>query len=164
MPTPPRLTVATDGSCLGNPGPGGWAWAESSTRWAAGAHANTTNNLMELRAVYEALRHLPPDQPLLIQADSQYTINALTKWIHGWRRRGWQTAGRKPVKNQAAIVSIDELLTGRDVRWEYVPGHAGHPLNEFVDLRARAAATAVRDGGPVDCGPLGPSDASASAS
>lgn len=154
MPTPPRLTVATDGSCLGNPGPGGWAWAVSSTRWAAGAHANTTNNLMELRAVYEMLRYLPAEQPLLIQADSQYTINALTKWIHGWRRRNWQTTDRKPVKNQAAIVSIDELLAGRDVQWEYVRGHAGHPLNEFVDLRARAAATAVRDGTPIDRGPL----------
>jgi ribonuclease HI len=111
---------------------------------------------MELRAIYEALRHYPPDQPLLILADSQYSINACTKWIHGWRRRGWQTADRKPVKNQAAIIAIDELLTGRDVRWEYVKGHAGHPLNELVDGKARDAATASQNGAPVDQGPLAP--------
>jgi len=109
---------------------------------------------MELRAIYEALRHYPPEQPLLIQADSQYSINACTKWIHGWRRRGWRTADGKPVKNQQAIRQIDELLAHRDVTWEYVRGHAGHPLNELVDRKAREAATAVKLGQPVDQGPV----------
>ena len=150
---PDRLVVATDGSCLGNPGPGGWAWAVDERRWAAGAHPRTTNNLMELRAVYEALNAADPAQPLLIQADSQYVINIFTKWIDVWRRRGWVNAERKPVANREAIEQIAALLAGRDVQWEHVRGHAGHPLNEFVDLRARAAATAVRDGRLIATGP-----------
>jgi len=150
---PERLTIATDGSCLGNPGPGGWAWAVDDRRWAAGANSHTTNNLMELRALYEALTAVDPARPLLIQADSQYVINIFTKWIDGWRRRGWVNSEKKPVANRAQIEGTAERLAGRDVAWEYVRGHAGHPLNEFVDLKARTAATAMRDGTPVPGGP-----------
>ncbi len=150
---PERLAIATDGSCLGNPGPGGWAWAVDENHWAAGANQHTTNNLMELRALHEALAATDPTQPLLIQADSQYVINIFTKWIDGWRRRGWVNSERKPVANREAIEQTAALLAGRDVRWEYVRGHAGHPLNELVDLHARAAATAMRDGQPVPTGP-----------
>lgn len=148
-----RIPVATDGSCLGNPGPGGWAWAVSEDEWGAGGNSHTTNNLMELRALYEALRAFPPQTPLLILADSQYVIRIFTEWIDGWRSRGWRTGDKKPVSNRPNIELVAGLLAGRDVEWEHVKGHAGHDLNELVDLRARAAATAIREGRPVDAGP-----------
>jgi len=148
-----RVTVATDGSCLGNPGPGGWAWATGEGEWGAGANSRTTNNLMELRALYEALRAFPPEVPLLIQADSQYVIRIFTEWVDGWIARGWRTADKKPVGNRPNIELIVPLLHERDVEWEHVRGHTGHNLNELVDKRARAAATAIRDGLPVDSGP-----------
>ncbi|MFT4283456.1 MAG: ribonuclease H [Protaetiibacter sp.] len=140
-----RLVVATDGSCLGNPGPGGWAWAVDEHVWAAGSNSHTTNNLMELRAVYEALSAIPREIPLLIQADSQYVINVFEKWLPAWRENGWRTSGRKPVASRPNIELIATELDGRDVLWEHVYGHRGHPMNEFVDRRARAAAEAVRD-------------------
>ncbi len=149
-----RLVIATDGSCLSNPGgAGGWACATSPTSWLAGAHASTTNNKMELRAIYEALAATPIDQPVLIETDSQYAIKALTEWMPGWKRNGWLNSAKKPVANKSAILEIDRLLQGRDVRWQYVKGHAGHVLNEVCDLRAGAAAAAIRDGLPVETGP-----------
>lgn len=135
-----RTVVATDGSCLRNPGPGGWAWASEDGRSNAGGHAGTTNNLMELRAVYEALGAYPPEVPLLIQADSMYVINIFTRWLPGWVSKGWKTAGKTPVANRQAIEMIVDRLQGRDVEWEHVKGHAGHPLNEKVDTLARAQA------------------------
>lgn len=149
-----RLVIATDGSCLSNPGgAGGWAWATSPTSWQAGAHPSTTNNLMEMRAVYEALLATPPDLPLLIETDSQYTIKSLTEWLPGWKRNGWLNSAKKPVANKSAIMEIDRLRQGRDVVFQHVKGHAGHVLNEVCDLRAGAAAAAIRDGLPVECGP-----------
>jgi ribonuclease HI len=153
MPEADRLTVAADGSCLGNPGPGGWACATSPQTWRAGGHPGTTNNLMELRAVFEALSAIPAERPLLIETDSQYVIRAFTQWLEGWKRNGWRTSAKKPVANQSAILEVDRLLQGRDVKWQYVKGHAGHVLNEVCDVRARDAATAVRDGKSVDPGP-----------
>jgi len=143
---PQRTVVATDGSCLTNPGPGGWAWACEDGRNGSGGHAGTTNNLMELRAVYELLGAFAPATPLLIQADSMYVINIFTRWLPGWRARGWLTAAKKPVLNRDAIELIAERLEGRDVRWEHVKGHSGHPLNETVDTLARTAAERIRDG------------------
>lgn len=142
--TRPRTVVATDGSCLGNPGPGGWAWASADGRSGSGGHAGTTNNLMELRAVYEALRAHDRKEPLLIQADSMYAINVFTEWLPGWIARGWRTASKKPVHNRQAIEMIAAELATRDVRWEHVKGHAGHALNEKVDALARREATAVQ--------------------
>lgn len=148
------LVVATDGSCLVNPdGPGGWAWATSPQQWRAGGHPATTNNKMELRAVFEALSATPAGGPLLIETDSVYVINALTVWLAGWMRNGWRTAAKQPVKNKDAILAVERLLRGRDVRWRHVKGHAGHLLNEVCDLRAGAAAAATRDGVPVEVGP-----------
>jgi ribonuclease HI len=141
-----RVVVATDGSCLTNPGPGGWAWACEDGRHGSGGHAGTTNNLMELRAVYELLGAYPPETPLLIQADSMYVINIFTRWLKGWRAKGWQTSAKKPVLNREAIELIAQRLEGRDVRWEHVKGHSGHPLNERVDTLARTAAERIRDG------------------
>ncbi len=140
-----RLVVATDGSCLRNPGPGGWAWAAADGRHDSGGHAGTTNNLMELRAVYEVLGAFDTTTPLLIQADSMYVINIFTRWLPGWRARGWLTASKQPVSNREAIEMIAERLQGRDIGWEHVKGHSGHPLNEQVDTLARDAATAIRD-------------------
>ena len=140
-----RVVLATDGSCLRNPGPGGWAWATEDGRQGSGGHADTTNNLMELRAVYEALGAFPSDTPLLIQADSMYVINIFTRWLTGWQAKGWKTAAKKPVLNREAIQMIAERLDGRDVRWEHVKGHSGHPLNELVDTLARTAAEQIRD-------------------
>lgn len=150
-----RLVIATDGSCLGNPGPGGWAWAADGSNWAAGGESITTNNLMEMRAIYEALRGIKAEVPLLIQADSQYAIRALSEWLPGWVQRGWRTADGKQVRNRRAIELTAALMEGRDLRWEHVRGHAGHALNEFVDKQARAAATAIKVGTPIDVGPRG---------
>lgn len=102
-----------------------------------------TNNLMELRAVYEALRAHDPRVPLLIQADSMYVINAFTQWLPNWVANGWRTAAKKPVKNRQCLELIAAELETRDVEWEHVKGHAGHPLNEKVDSLARHAATQV---------------------
>lgn len=138
-----RVTVATDGSCLGNPGPGGWAWARLDGRHDSGGVPDTTNNLMELRAVYEALRAHHPSVPLLIQADSMYVINVFTQWLPKWVANGWKTASKKPVQNRRGIEMIAAELEVRDVRWEHVKGHAGHAMNERVDSLARSAATRI---------------------
>jgi ribonuclease HI len=150
-----QLVVATDGSCLGNPGPGGWAWAVTADCWAAGGHRETTNNLMELRAVFEALGVLPASRALVIETDSEYVINIFTKWLDGWVERRWRTANRKPVQNVSAIQQVQSRLIGRKVTWRHVKGHSGHVLNEVADRRARAAAAAVRDGRRLDAGPPG---------
>jgi len=144
-----RLVVATDGSCLGNPGPGGWCWAVDQNVWGAGGNSQTTNNLMELRAVYEALSAIPHSVPLLIQADSQYVIGIFESWLEGWRANGWRTSSRKPVSSRTNIEMIADRLEGRDVKWEHVYGHTGHPLNEFVDAHAREAAQAMKDRRPI---------------
>lgn len=160
-----RLVVATDGSALSNPGPAGWAWAATAPGggtpqvWAAGPLGTNTNNVAELTALRELLRAVPASVPLEVRADSQYVINCVTEWIHGWRRRGWKTAAGAPVKNRDLIVEIDALLAGRDVVFRWVKAHqarGGDPLNEFVDEAARAAATSVRAGttpGPAVLGP-----------
>jgi ribonuclease HI len=108
---------------------------------------------MELTAVLEVLQSVPADRPLVIKADSVYTIDACTKWIHGWRKRGWKTAQRTPVKNREIIEAIDAELSGRTVTFEWVKGHAGHDLNEAADERCRSAAEATKHGTPVDAGP-----------
>jgi len=146
------VVIACDGSCLGNPGPGGWSWAVSDLCWAAGGQARTTNNLMELRAAYEALSATPSDRPLVIETDSEYVINVFSLWLPGWKLRGWLTAARKPVMNRPAIEKVESRLHGREVTWRHVKGHAGHKLNEIVDQHAREAATATRDGLRVDSG------------
>lgn|SRR5574337_647507 len=92
-----RLILTADGSCIGNPGPGGWAWVLDEDCWAAGAHHRTTNNLMELRAIYEALHAVPADVPLLLQTDGRYVIQVFTEWVEKWRAAGWVTAAKKPV-------------------------------------------------------------------
>lgn len=108
---------------------------------------------MELRAVFEVLVAFPPDVRLHIQIDSQYVMNIFTIWLPTWRANNWRTANKKPVANRVAVERTAERLEGRDVKWEHVRGHAGHPLNELADKAAHAAATAVRTGQSVASGP-----------
>ena len=148
------IIAAADGSSLANPGPSGWAWYIDDDRWAAGGWAHGTNNMGELMAVLDLLRQTADDpQELSILCDSQYVINALTKWLPGWKRKGWRKADGNPVLNVELLKDLDGALRGRKVAFEWVKGHAGHALNEAADARARAAATAYRDGTPVDRGP-----------
>ncbi|CAI9407255.1 ribonuclease HI family protein [Aestuariimicrobium sp. T2.26MG-19.2B] len=148
------ITAAADGSSLSNPGPAGWAWYIDDERWAAGGWDHGTNNMGELMAVVDLLQQTAgTDESLLVLCDSQYVINCATTWISGWKRRGWRKADGKPVLNVELLKELDQALAGRSVGFEWVKGHAGHELNEAADLRARAAATAHRDGTPVDHGP-----------
>lgn len=149
------ITAAADGSALGNPGPAGWAWYIDDTQWRAGGWPRATNNQGELMAVIDLL-HATADQadtPLVILCDSQYVINSVTQWMPGWKRRGWRKADGKPVLNRELLESLDEAISGREVRFEWVKGHAGHPLNEAADERARAAATAYQRGTTPPAGP-----------
>ncbi len=148
------IVAAADGSALSNPGPAGWAWYVSDDIWAAGGWEHGTNNMGELMAVLDLLRsteHL--DEPLRVLCDSQYVINSLTKWMPGWKRRGWKKGDGKPVLNVELMKELDAALRGRKVDFEWVKGHAGHSMNEAADERARAAATAMQRGTPVDAGP-----------
>lgn len=148
------ITAAADGSSLDNPGPAGWAWYIDGRRWAAGGWPRGTNNMGELMAVLDLLRSTADaGEDLTVLCDSQYAINCCTKWIPGWKRRGWKKRDGKPVLNRDLLEQLDVALAGREVTFEWVKGHAGHRLNEAADTRARAAATAYRDGTPVDEGP-----------
>ena len=149
------ITAAADGSSLSNPGPAGWAWYIDDDNWEAGGWPHGTNNMGELQAVLSLLQATEPaaSQPLKVLCDSQYVINSVTKWMPGWKRKGWKKADGKPVLNQELLKSLDEALAGREVSFEWIRGHAGHPLNEAADLRARAAATAYQNGTRIDRGP-----------
>ncbi len=139
------ITAAADGSALGNPGPNGWAWYIDDANWAAGGSPHGTNNQGELQAVLELLRATAAaDDNLVIECDSRYVIDSVTKWMPGWKRRGWRKADGAPVLNRELLEGIDEALRGREVRFEWVKGHAGHPLNEAADERANAAAKAYQ--------------------
>jgi ribonuclease HI len=148
------IRAAADGSALGNPGPAGWAWYVDDDCWAAGGWKHATNNQGELMAVlqfFRATEHL--DDDLLILCDSQYVINCISKWMPGWKRKGWRKADGKPVMNVELLKEIDEAIVGRTYRFEWVKGHANHPLNEAADARARAASEAFARSRPVPAGP-----------
>ena len=151
------ITAAVDGSSLGNPGPAGWAWVISEDCWDAGGWPSGTNNLGELNAVLELLNATAQaglaDEDLHILADSQYAINVISKWSPGWKKRGWVKADKKPIKNLELIQEIDRAMQGRTVTFEWVKGHAGHPLNERADDAARSCAEAYRDGRAIPRGP-----------
>jgi ribonuclease HI len=141
------ITAAADGSALGNPGPAGWAWYIDDDRWDAGGWAHGTNNMGELQAVLELFRATAgTDDELVVLCDSQYAINSITKWMSGWKRKGWRKADGKPVMNVEILKELDEAVSGRRYRFEWVKGHVGHPLNEAADERARAVATAYQRG------------------
>ncbi|MEV8041988.1 ribonuclease HI family protein [Arthrobacter sp. NPDC080082] len=149
------ITAAADGSALGNPGPAGWAWYVNDNCWHAGGWPHGTNNQGELMAVLDLFRstaHLA-DEELHILCDSQYVINSVTKWMPGWKRKGWKKSDGKPVLNVDLLKDIDRALVGRKYRFEWVRGHAGHELNEAADDRARGAAMAYQQGVAVRQGP-----------
>src|SRR5512138_1417982 len=153
-PAPARFLAFCDGSSLVNPGgPGGTGFVVLDRAGAAlrfggtrftedGAHA-VTNNRMELRAVLEALEGLPPGETVEVVSDSRYVVDALSRWIHGWRRRGWRTAAGEPVLNRDLIEAAAALVEARRVRFTWVRGHDGHPANEVVDALAQSAARGV---------------------
>lgn len=148
------LIAAADGSALGNPGPAGWAWYIDADRWACGGWPHGTNNQGELTAVLDLLRQTAGhDDELLIYCDSVYVINSLTKWLPGWKRKGWRKGDGKPVLNVEIMKQLDQALQGRRVRFEWVKGHSGHPLNEEADRLANGAAVAFSKGGRPDAGP-----------
>lgn len=146
--------VAVDGSALGNPGPAGWAWYVDENCWAAGGWPNSSNNRGELTALLELLKATAPtNEELHVLADSQYVINSVTKWMSGWKKRGWRKSDKSPVLNADLMQAIDKAITGRKVSFEWVRGHSGHPLNEAADDKARAAAKAYQHHSSVESGP-----------
>jgi ribonuclease HI len=154
--TMPQVTViaAADGSALGNPGPAGWGWYVDDDHWASGGWPHGTNNMGELTAVLDLLHQTAGlDDDLLIYCDSTYVINSITKWMAGWKRRGWRKGDGKPVQNVEIMKALDAALQGRRVRFEWVKGHAGHALNEEADRLANAAALAFSQGEPPVSGP-----------
>ncbi|MEX2241934.1 MAG: ribonuclease HI [Burkholderiales bacterium] len=137
--TEATVEVYADGACKGNPGPGGWGVllrAGGRERELHGGEPATTNNRMELTAVIRALESLEGRRRVRLYTDSQYVQKGITEWIHDWKRRGWRTAGRKPVKNVDLWMRLDELARGHEVEWHWVRGHAGHPENERADALA----------------------------
>lgn len=140
-----KFYAYTDGACSGNPGPGGWGALMLARdgdkvlreRPLSGGEANTTNNRMELTAAIEALNALGRPTAITIVTDSTYVKDGVTKWIHGWKRNGWKTAAKKPVKNEDLWRALDEAQSRHDVTWDWVKGHAGHPENERADELAR---------------------------
>ena len=133
------VDLYADGACKGNPGPGGWGVLLRSggrEKEIYGGEAQTTNNRMELMAVIEGLRSLKERSTVRVTTDSQYVQKGITEWIHNWKRRGWLTADRKPVKNVDLWKALDEAARGHHVEWHWVKGHAGHPENERADALA----------------------------
>jgi ribonuclease HI len=133
------VRIYTDGACKGNPGPGGWGALLRSGRHEKelyGGEPDTTNNRMELTAVIRALEALKRPCRIEVFTDSEYVKKGVTEWLRTWQRRGWKTAGRKPVKNAELWRRLDELASRHQVRWHWVRGHAGHPENERADALA----------------------------
>ena len=148
------IIAAADGSALGNPGPAGWAWYVDDDHWDSGGWEHGTNNMGELTAVLELLQATAGiDDDLHVYCDSTYAINTVTKWMAGWKRRGWKKGDGKPVQNLAIVQALDAAMAGRRVHFEWVKGHTGHVLNEHADRLASAAATAFRDGHAPIAGP-----------
>ncbi len=140
-----EIYAYTDGACSGNPGPGGWGallvavrdGAPVKERTLSGGEAETTNNRMELMAAIQALETLGRPAKVTVITDSAYVKGGVTGWIHGWKRNGWKTSTKQPVKNEDLWRRLDEAQHRHDVTWEWVKGHAGHPENERADALAR---------------------------
>lgn len=142
-----KVTLITDGSCLGNPGPGGWAAIlrfGAKSKELSGGEPETTNNRMEMTAVIEGLRVLKEPCEVSIEIDSEYVRNGVTQWMEGWKKRGWTTSAKQPVKNQDLWQKIDAALSPHVVHWKWVKGHAEHADNNRCDELAREAASAIR--------------------
>ena len=141
------VQLFTDGACLGNPGPGGWAailkW-NGHEKILSGGLAHTTNNQMELQAAISGLEALTRPVSVTITTDSKYVMNGITSWLAGWKRNGWLTAAKKPVANQDLWQALDAACQRHTVHWQWVKGHAGHPENEQCDVLARAEADSLK--------------------
>ena len=137
------LYIYTDGACKGNPGPGGWGAVLKYTdnvKEIKGFAPDTTNNIMELTAVIEALRSLTRPCNIIITTDSNYVKDGITDWIHKWKTKAWKTASKKPVKNKELWQALEEETKRHKIKWEWVKGHSGHPENERADELANIAA------------------------
>ena len=139
------VEIYSDGSCLGNPGPGGWGvllrW-RGMERELSGGEQDTTNNRMELRAAIEALNALKKPSQVVLTTDSRYVIQGINEWMAGWVARGWKTASKQRVKNQDLWQALHSAIQPHDITWQWVKGHAGHDENERVDTLARNEALA----------------------
>jgi len=141
-----HVEIATDGACKGNPGPGGWGVLirmGAREKELSGGEKLTTNNRMELTAAIEGLNALKRPCRVTLSTDSRYVMDGLTKWIHGWRKNGWKTADKKPVKNAELWQALIDAAAPHRVEWVWVKGHAGHPDNERADKLASDAALAA---------------------
>jgi ribonuclease HI len=140
------VQLITDGACLGNPGPGGWAYIlryKDKKKEAFGSEPHTTNNRMELTAAVEGLRALKEGCEVEITTDSEYLKNGITQWIHGWKRNGWKTSAKKPVVNQDLWMALDDVVQHHKTTWKWTKGHANHADNNRCDELATAAARSV---------------------
>lgn len=148
----PLVELHTDGACSGNPGPGGWGYilihrATGKRREASGAERETTNNRMELQAVIEGLSALGRSSSVDLYSDSQYVLNGLREWMEDWKKRGWRTAAKKPVKNREFWEQLDELKRKHEIRFHWIKGHNEHAENERADQLAVMAREALVAGG-----------------
>ena len=144
-----KVEVFTDGACSGNPGPGGWGALlryNGHEKELSGGEDETTNNRMEMMAAIAALEALTRPSHVVLTTDSTYVKDGITKWIHGWKRKGWKTANKKPVKNQDLWQRLDQALARHEIEWHWVKGHSGHAENERVDELARQAIADLRTG------------------
>lgn len=142
-----NVDIWTDGACSGNPGPGGWGAIlryGDTEKELSGAEAATTNNRMELMGAISALEALKGECKVTLHTDSKYVMDGLTKWIHGWKRNGWKTADKKPVKNEDLWKRLDKANAAHAVTWKWVKGHAGDEMNERADQLAREAIAKLR--------------------
>ena len=139
-----KVQIFTDGACKGNPGPGGWGAIlrfQDNEKELNGYNILTTNNIMELTAVIESLKAISKPFEIEITTDSKYVKNGITAWIHNWKRNGWKTASKKPVKNKELWIELDKLIKKHNVSWKWVKGHSGHLENERADELANEAIT-----------------------
>ena len=137
-----EIEIFTDGACRGNPGPGGWAAllrSQGIEKMLSGAEPETTNNQMELMAAIQGLEALKRTSSVALTTDSQYVRQGITQWIHGWKRNGWKTSQKQPVKNKELWQRLDAAVESHDVQWHWVKGHSGHEENERVDQAANDA-------------------------
>ena len=149
------IEIFTDGACRGNPGPGGWGALlrySGREKELCGAAAQTTNNRMELTAAIKALEALTEPCRISLTTDSNYVKNGIMQWIGDWKRRGWRTASKRPVKNQDLWQRLDELAVRHEIEWRWVKGHSGHAENERVDALANQAIDTMLDNGPIHGG------------